>query len=427
MKTRNLYASSLLVLALWLGACTAPEVPSSLPPANPALGEPEGLSWLSRILMHHGLDFDVWRGERSGYVALFARDGHVVHAKVNGYANLEERLPMRLETRFRMASMTKPVTAVGAMILVQEGRLDLDAPVSRFIPEFASLEIATSTEPNAQGGFDTEPIQEPLLVRHLITFTSGIPYGESDSTPYRQLWEDNDPYRTGGSLADRIPALASLPLRNQPGEVWLYGLSADVLARVVEVAAEQPFDQFLRDRLFNPLDMKATSFLPPQEEQEGMAEVYTQNEDGDLVHVAQPEIDAPDWTPGGSGLVSNAEDYMRFALMLWNRGSFDGVQILKPETVADMTSLHVPSGVLTDQGMDGLGWGLGMAVVADADGTPVADRDGDFWWAGFYNTTFFVSPESGLVGVILSQNQPGPHSSLPLGLYGAQALAFFGL
>ena len=135
----------------------------------------------------------------------------------------------------------------------------------------------------------------------------------------------------------------------------------------------------------------------------------------------------PDWTPGGSGLVSTAGDYMRFALMLWNGGSFDGTRILSEAMVETMTTPHVTSGVLVEEGIEGLGWGLGLAVVVDADGTPTIDRDGDFWWSGYYGTTFFVSPATGLVGVVLSQNQPSAHSGLPYAVFLAQTFPFLGL
>jgi CubicO group peptidase (beta-lactamase class C family) len=158
-----------------------------------------------------------------------------------------------------------------------------------------------------------------------------------------------------------------------------------------------------------------------------MAEVYTQDENRKLVLVDPPASDAIDWTPGGSGLVSTAGDYMRFGLMLWNGGEYDGTRILSQDSVDLMTQPHVASGVLEEEDIEGLGWGLGIAVVVDAEATPMIDRDGDFWWSGYYGTTFFVSPESGLVGVVLTQNQPSEFSRRPYAIYLAQAFAFLGL
>ena len=419
-------ALRVLIAAMAL-ACASPPAEDPLPAASASVAEPEGLSGFSRWAIDRVLGWSAWRGNRSGYVAMFARDGRVVHTVTKGYADVASETPMQLDTRFRMASMTKPVTAVAAMILVQEGGLSLDEEVARFIPEFENARVATSPERNGSGEFDTVPLERPITVRDLITFRVGMGYGDPEGNDLQQHWDVNDPYEGPGSLEARIAKLPELPFHEQPGQRWRYGHAADVLARVVEVAAAQPFGAFLEERLFAPLGMTSTSFLPPSDQWDGMATVYTQDEGGDLVAVEAPNIDAPDWTPGGSGLVSTAPDYMRFALMLWNRGTYDGVQILRPETVDDIVTPHVPDGVLTDADFTGLGWGLGMAVVVDEEGTPVSDRNGDFWWAGYYGTTFFVSPSTGLVAVQLTQNQPGPHSGLPLAVYIAQALAFSGL
>jgi CubicO group peptidase (beta-lactamase class C family) len=363
---------------------------------------------------------------QSGYVALFARDGRVVHVETAGYADIESARPMRLDTRFRMASMTKPVTAVAAMILVEEGRLGLDDPVSRYVPTAAELRVAARTTANEAGRIDTLPLERPLLVRDLLTFTSGIG-ARDDPSDLGRLWAERDIYAGGGSLALRVDRILGAPLYAQPGKEWRYGWSADVLARVVEVAAGEPFDRFLAHRLFEPLGMTSTSFLPPPGERGEMATMYTEDASGDLVRLETAASDAPDWTPGGSGLVSTASDYMRFALMLWNGGRYDGVRILSHDTVEQMTTAHVPSGVLAEEGIEGLGWGLGLAVVVDADATPMTDRDGDFWWSGYYGTTFFVSPSTGLAGVVLAQSQPTPDGAPPYPVYLAQSSAFFGL
>jgi len=200
-----------------------------------------------------------------------------------------------------------------------------------------------------------------------------------------------------------------------------------VLARVVEVASGESFGDFVTDRILTPLGMTSTEFLTTESAEVGLATMYTQDSKGRLVAVDRSGSEPLDWTPGGSGLVSTAGDYMRFATMLWNHGTYRGIQILQPDTVDLMTTAAVPSGVLVDNGIEGLGWGLGMAVVVDGDATATFDRTGDFWWSGTYGTTFFVSPSTGLIGVVLSQNQTGPYSPTPYVIYLAQALAFFGL
>ena len=389
-------------------------------PNAPSLTRP------ARIALDLFLNAGALLGLQSGYVAMFARDGELVHATTAGYADIASRAPMQFDTQFRIASMTKPITAVAAMILVEEGRLGLDDPVAQYIPAAADLRVATSQTALPDGTFPSVPLDEPLTVRDLLKFASGIG-GNATTSDLDRLWAGNNLYTGSGSLEQRVDRILTSPLYEQPGEVWRYGWSADVLARVVEVAADEPFGDFVTGRILDPLGMTATEFLTAESPRDRLATMYTQDSAGRLVVVDRLGGDSLDWTPGGSGLVSTASDYMRFALMLWNGGTYQDTQILKPETVTLMTRPAVESGVLIDEGIEGLGWGLGMAVVVDGDATANFDRTGDYWWSGFYGTTFFVSPSTGLVGVVLSQNQPGPYSPTPYVVYLAQALAFFGL
>ena len=389
-------------------------------PNAPSLTRP------ARIALDLFLNAGALLGLQSGYVAMFARDGELVHATTAGYADIASRAPMQFDTQFRIASMTKPITAVAAMILVEEGRLGLDDPVAQYIPAAADLRVATSQTALPDGTFPSVPLDEPLTVRDLLKFASGIG-GIATTSDLDRLWFGNNLYIGSGSLEQRVDRILTSPLYEQPGEVWRYGWSADVLARVVEVAADEPFGDFVTGRILDPLGMTSTEFLTAESPRDRLATMYTQDSAGRLVVVDRLGGDSLDWTPGGSGLVSTASDYMRFALMLWNGGTYQDTQILKPETVTLMTRPAVESGVLIDEGIEGLGWGLGMAVVVDGDATANFDRTGDYWWSGFYGTTFFVSPSTGLVGVVLSQNQPGPYSPTPYVVYLAQALAFFGL
>jgi CubicO group peptidase (beta-lactamase class C family) len=405
--------------------CSGASLDLDIPPAEAGTPPPENLSWWSRAAIDSVLRLRVWTGGRSGFVAAFARDGHPVHATAVGWADVEAERPMTLDTRMRFASMTKPITAVAAHILIEEGRLGLDDPVAKYVPAYRGARVATSTTRNASDGFDSVPADPAPTVRHLLMFASGIGQGIDEESELGAHWSENSVWsQERGSLRERVDHLPRLPLFEPPGTRWRYGDSADVLARIVEVAAGQPFDAFLRERIFEPLGMRATGYPPPPGEPGDLAMVYTQDEAGDLVPTRVQ--DATDWTPGGGGLVSTAGDYMRFALMLWNGGVYDGTRILRAETVAEMTRPHI-DGVQPMADLEGLGWGLGLAVVIDADATPVPDRNGDYWWAGAYNTTFFVSPETGLVGVILSQNRAGEHSDLPLALYAVQGLALAGL
>ena len=405
-----------------------------VPGANLTTEAAPGLVWPAPIAIDLFLKAAAGLGLQSGYVAMFARDGQVVYATTAGFADIASGTPMELDTRFRIASMTKPVTAVAAMILVEEGRLSLDDPVSRYIPAAANLRVATSQTASANGTIDTVALDRPLTVRDLLEFSSGIGGGSrnasssaTDPSDLDLLWAGRDIYAGSGSLQERVNRIMSAPLYEQPGTQWRYGWSADVLARVIEVASAEPFGDFITDRILEPLSMTSTSFFATASNRDGLATMYTQDPLGRLVAVDRPRGESIDWTPGGSGLISTAGDYMRFALMLWNGGTYQGVQILKPETVATMTQAQVPSGVLEDEDIKGLGWGLGMAVVVDGDATPTFDRTGDYWWSGTYGTTFFVSPSTGLVGVVMSQNQTGPYSPRPFAVYLAQGLAFLGL
>jgi CubicO group peptidase (beta-lactamase class C family) len=424
---------SLAALALFSALCALGVVVLAAGQRAPAIdggeGDAEPLAWWSRKAIQALFDYRVWSGARSGYIAMFARKGQVVYATSAGYADVEGQLPMTLDTRLRIASLTKPITAAAAMTLVEDGLLGLDDPVSRYIPVAAGLRVATRHERNANGGFDSVPLSSPLRVRHLLMFASGIGGSSSigDDSDLERLWQEQGVSGGSGSLAQRVEHALTLPLFEEPGSAWRYGGSADVLARVMEVATGQTFPEILRERIFEPLGMTRTEHLPPPERQGELARVYTQDEDGRLVLVPKRIAEARDWTPGGGGLVSTVGDYMRFGLMMRNRGVLDGVRVLQPESVAEMTRPHVESGVLTGQGLEGLGWGLGMSVVVDSEKSITIDRDGDFWWAGYYGTYWAVSPEADLVGVVFSQNEPGPYSDTPFAPGAAVSLAMAGL
>jgi CubicO group peptidase (beta-lactamase class C family) len=357
---------------------------------------------------------------------MFARDGQIVDTSTAGYADIASGTPMALDTRFRIASMTKPITAVAAMILVEEGRLGLDVAVGTYLGAAKGLRVASSQDALPDGTIPTVPLDRRVTVRDLLKFASGIG-GGGDASDLDRLWAENNIYAGSGTLAERVDRIFTLPLYEQPGTSWRYGWSADVLARVVEVASGESFGDFVTDRILTPLGMTSTEFITTESALTGLATMYTQDSNGRLVAVDRSGGEPMDWTPGGSGLVSTAGDYMRFATMLWNHGTYRGIQILQPDTVEQMTTAAVQSGVLVDNGIEGLGWGLGMAVVVDGDKTATFDRTDDFWWSGTYGTTFFVSPSTGLIGVVLSQNQTGPYSPTPYVVYIAQALAFFGL
>lgn len=417
--------AGILWIFLLLPACSEPP-PLDIPVANSSIENPRQISSLSKWAIDRFLELNTMIGSNSGYIAVFARDGHVVHTSTSGYADIETQRPMQLDTHIRIASMTKPVTAVAAMILIEEGRLSLNDPVERYIPAARDMRVATSHHFDENGELPTVPVNRPVTIRDLLTFTSGMG-NITYPTDLGRLWAEHDIYSDTGPLEERVDRALTLPLFSQPGETWRYGWNTDVVARVIEVITQEPYPQFLKSRIFTPLGMSSTAFRSQIEDPSKLATVYMKQSGKGLVPIPFPPREPVDWTPGGGGLISTAGDYLRFALMLWNSGTYDGVQILSEESVTLMTQAHVLSGVLPDEDLGDLGWGFGLAVVIDADTTPMPDRNGDFWWAGYYSTTFFVSPETGLVGIVLAQAEPGPKDQRSYAVHIASAFAFMGL
>jgi CubicO group peptidase (beta-lactamase class C family) len=335
-----------------------------------------------------------------GVVSLILRGGEVLRADSAGWAHRERGLPMGLGTRVRIASMTKPVTSVAAMILVEEGVLELDAPVSRWIPAFEGLEVV-QVNPT---GDDPEPVTRPargaVTVRHLLTHRSGLAYGFIDRGPvgsaYRRLGVRDAAGPGQVTMADNVARLAQAPLSFDPGARWQYGLSTDVLGHLVEVASGQDLESFFHARIFGPLGMDATGFLVPAEHAGEIAATYTRTPGGDLVML--PGSDGPGsgvFHSGGAGLVSTALDYARFARMLLGGGELDGVRILRPETVAAMTTSETDDLSPPPLGPE-RGFGLGFRVEAG----------GAFGWDGIYGTSFEVDPASGSIRILLLQQAP---------------------
>ena len=360
------------------------------------------------------------QGARSGYVALVARDGRLTHAKTAGFADIAAEIPMSMETQFQMASMTKPVTAVATMLLVEEGRIGLDDPVEKYLPGFAKMRVAvTDDDGKVVGEVAQDP---PMKIRHLLSFSSGIGGAGFESTDLDTTWRGGGLYAGDGDLAERIDRLPDLLLFEQPGTRWRYGASLDVMARIVEIVAGEPFEVFLKRRIFDPLGMRHTAFGKDVPEDAPLARMYTQDDAGELIPAPGPTYKAADWTPGGSGLISTATDYIRFALMLWNDGEYNGVRILESATVKRMRALEVPSGVLGNFGIEGLGFGLGVSVVADAEKTIMPSRLDDFWWSGAYGTHFWISPSTGVVLVVLQQNKMSEGGGTPIAPFIVQQL-----
>lgn len=356
------------------------------------------------------LDSRVQAGRRSGYAVLLMREGET-RILTSGATALDGETPMSAETLMRMASMTKPVTAVATMMLVERGAISLDDPVSVYIPAFANTEVATAFDADEAGAFTTTPQTSPMTVRHLLTHTSGIGYIFDFETGLGQAMAQGTLYQGEGDLEAKMDELARFPLYFQPGDRWFYSYSNDVLGRVVEVASGMSFEAFLESQIFAPLGMNDTGFYLSDDELASAATLYTHAEGGGLVAPysdENPEYQ-PTWSSGGGGLISTGQDYARFAMMLAMGGELDGVRILAPETLAEMTRPQVDPAQLP-AGMAGWSYGYGVGIVLPGtDGRPAMGIPGDFGWGGYFDTDFFVSPSSGLVAIMMTQILPGPH------------------
>ena len=356
------------------------------------------------------------RREVGGIVTLVARDGKTVDLHATGFQDVEKRTPMRTDTIFRIASMTKPITSVAIMMLYEEGKLQLTDSVARFIPAFKGQRVM------GENG-TTVPARREINIRDLLSHRSGISYGFLNAGPV------GDAYRKEGvldglavmpmTLEEAINKLAAQPLLAQPGAAWNYGLSTDVLGRVVEVASGQPFNVFLQERIFKPLGMTDTGFDLPEAKFSRVATVYAPEGAG-IRPMKDPEsfgntimspiesYKAPKkYFSGGAGLVSTAADYAKFANMLLAGGALGSARLLSPTTIELMTVSHttdLPAGGLLGPGS---GFGLGFRVVTDLGPTQTSGSEGLYGWSGIYGTVFWVDPKEHLVAIMMVQRYPG--------------------
>jgi CubicO group peptidase (beta-lactamase class C family) len=345
-------------------------------------------------------------GAFSGAVSAIARNGNVAYLRAVGYRDNARTIPLQGDAIFWIASMTKPVTSVAAMMLVEEGKLDLAAPVDRYLPELKDVMVGVETKDPASGQSKLvlEPQKRPMTVEDLLRHTSGLVYFDHGNTTVYKLYRESRLYEDGlardGTLKDFVSRLARLPLAHQPGEVWEYGHSADVLGRVIEVASGQSLDQFLDSRLFKPLGMVDTGFWVPPEKRSRLV-------DPPPGATILPDRDVTKPTTlfsGGSGLVSTAQDYLRFCQMLLNGGELDGVRVLSPATVRRMTTNALPSDIRFGNGST---FGLGFGIRSDAVWSVVPGSVGSFTWSGIWGTYFWVDPAEQLIAIQLIQVVPG--------------------
>jgi CubicO group peptidase (beta-lactamase class C family) len=335
-----------------------------------------------------------------GVSMLIARHGKIAYRQSVG-ALRPGGPPMSDDAIFRIYSMTKPIVSVAAMMLVEEGRLLITDPVSKYVPAFASAQVGVVTGDK----LDLASLKRPVTVQDLMRHTSGLTYGFTGVSPVQKLVKGANVVNSGRTAAENVEAMAALPLMHQPGEVWEYGLSTDVLGRIVEIVEGASLGEILHERLFRPLHMVDTGFYTPEPKLSRRADPFS----FDFMIAAGADTRAstspPKFESGGGGLMSTLADYTRFVAMLANGGSLEATRILGPRTLAFMTSDHLHPGVRKDHYLlwPGHGFGLGFAVRADPGKAPTAGSVGEFFWGGMMGTAFWVSPRDSLFAVLMVQ------------------------
>lgn len=399
----------------------------------------EGMSQerLDRITSH--MNKEVTNGTMVGGLGMIARNGKIVYTESYGLSDREANKPMTEDAIFRIYSMSKPITSVALMMLYEEGRFFLNDPVARYIPELANLEVAVSTADGetkmiSDGtnsrtigagdkdklGLTRKPVRQPTI-RDLMRHTAGLTYGFFGNTEVDQR------YRKAGILGNKdlkefVTELGKLPLQYEPGTKWHYSVGVDVQGRLIEAISGMSFGEFLKERLFDPLEMKDTSFTIPKDKVDRLAQIYspegtgnganvflTQNKSNKLV-VADKSVDAgyqdgATFEGGGGGLLSTAKDYLIFSQMMLNGGELNGVRILSPKTIELMTTNHLgdmPMGF----GRNGVGFGLGFAVAMDQGQVGELGSVGEYNWGGAAGTRFWIDPQEQLIGIFMVQSLP---------------------
>lgn len=404
-----------------------------LAPASP---ESVGMSKaaLDRVEAHLKNRY-VDNGRFPGIQLLVYRRGKVVHSSVLGFADLERKVPVKDDTIYRIYSMTKPITSIAFMMLVEEGRVALDEPVHKYIPEWKDLGVfVAGTAP----GFVTRPPSRPMLILDLLRHTSGLTYGFQQRSNVDAAYRENKlgDVVTAGTLASMISDLSKIPLEFSPGEAWNYSLSTDVIGYLIGKISGVPFEQFLKERILDPLGMKDTDFHVPADKAHRLAACYSADSQGGITfHAADRKggltlqddpatssyLAPPSFISGGGGLCSTVSDYLTFCRALLNGGELGGVRLVGPKTLKLMTSNHLPGGkelpemsrsMFSEAAYNGIGFGLGFQVTIDPNKTLIAGSRGEYAWGGAASTAFWIDPAEELVTIFMTQVLPS--SAFPI-------------
>ncbi len=361
---------------------------------------------------------EVDKGAIPGAVLVVARNGKVVYRQAIGYQDREQKTPMKPDAIFRIFSMTKPIASVAVMMLAEEGKIDVMAPVAQYLPEFKDVKVGVEKIDPAGGTpiLELEAPFRPMTVQDLLRHTSGLVYGPFGNKLVHQAYNKANLFDPGQTLAEFVTKISKLPLAHQPGSTWEYGMSVDVLGRIVEVVSGMPFDRFLEERITKPLGMPDTAFYLSDAQMPRLAQPQIESSTGKRPDFAGSAVtkDKVKWFSGGGGMLSTASDYSRFCQMLVNGGELNGVRLLSPKTLAVMTSDQIPPGAarvgMLAAAQDlaplqelGQSFGLGFAVRTDLGHTAVSGSVGDYYWAGAGGTYFWVDPQEKLYVVLMLQ------------------------
>lgn len=376
-----------------------------VPPAPPA---DSGFDLERLAVAHATMQSFVDRGDHAGIITLLARDGRIVDVQTHGYRDLERKLPMERDTICRLYSMTKIVTSVGVLCLLEDGRFNLDDPVSLYLPELKHLNVMTGGTVDAP---QLASVERPVTIKHLLTHTSGFIYDFDGDDALHQLYQRADLWR-GPDLADFLAKAARLPLAHQPGDRFSYGINFDLLSVLIERVAGQRFGDFLAARVFGPLGMKDTGFDVPASKMLRLAKTYRHGTDGKVLVVAEPMLGV--WAEpgrgiesGGAGLFGTADDFARFAQMLCNGGTLEGKRILGRKSVELMTVNHLGFLPGKAHAFDrSRGFGLGVEVSIDPGLGGIPASRSQFGWYGAATTYCQIDPKERLVAIALAQHFP---------------------
>jgi CubicO group peptidase (beta-lactamase class C family) len=397
---------------------------------TPASPESAGMSRaaLDRIEDHLKRQY-IDAGRFPGTQLMVFRRGNIVHSAVQGFADLERKVPVREDTIFRIYSMTKPITSVAFMMLVEEGRVALDEPVHKYIPEWKDLGVFQA---GIAPAFLTRPPARPMQIIDLLRHTSGLTYGFQQRSNVDAAYRANKigEVELNGTLDSMVADLAKIPLDFSPGEAWNYSVSADVTGYLIGNISGMPFEQFLKERIFDPLGMADTGFYVPADKAHRFAACYNADPGGMMsFHATEKQgglslqddpktssfLKPPSFISGGGGLCSTAADYLTFCRALINGGELGGVRLLGPKTLKLMTTNHLPDNrdlpaisrsMFAEATYNGIGFGLGFSVTMDPAKTLIPGSPGEYAWGGAATTSFWIDPAEELITIFMTQVLP---------------------